>query len=194
MLPTACQHPLCPTLPTNLPHHHPCRLAAARATPALLSTVRALASAAEPALATPQMDNAMFCYQCEQTKNGTGCTTKGARVRERAAHVCWAAWAEPAAPCADPSQLLALCQACSVSGHFPCTSHASPAQPGHLPPAPRPAHNPTLPHPSPSAGVCGKTPETTVLQDLLTYSLKGLSCWAHWAKQQGVEVPQDVYK
>ncbi|KPF45288.1 hypothetical protein IP76_08605, partial [Rhizobium sp. AAP43] len=60
----------------------------------------------------------MFCYQCEQTKNGTGCTTKG---------------------------------------------------------------------------VCGKTPETTVLQDLLTYSVKGLSCWVHWAAAQGVQVPQEAY-
>ncbi|KAL4422506.1 hypothetical protein ABPG75_008703 [Micractinium tetrahymenae] len=90
--------------------------AAARASPALLT--RAFAAAAEPAPAKPIMENAMFCYQCEQTKSGTGCTTKG---------------------------------------------------------------------------VCGKTPETTVLQDLLTYSVKGLSCWAHWAASQGVEVPQEVY-
>ena len=59
----------------------------------------------------------MFCYQCEQTKNGVGCT---------------------------------------------------------------------------SIGVCGKTPEVTVLQDLLTYSLKGLSCWAHFAVQKGVELPVDL--
>ncbi|WP_156318525.1 hydroxylamine reductase, partial [Rhizobium sp. AAP43] len=89
---------------------------AARASPALLS--RAFSAAAEPAPAKPIMENAMFCYQCEQTKNGTGCTTKG---------------------------------------------------------------------------VCGKTPETTVLQDLLTYSVKGLSCWVHWAAAQGVQVPQEAY-
>ena len=41
--------------------------------------------------------------------------------------------------------------------------------------------------------MCGKTPETTVLQDLLTYSVKGLSCWATWAKAQGVAVPREVY-
>ena len=54
-------------------------LAAARTTPALLATMRGVASAAaaEPA---PIMENSMFCYQCEQTKNGTGCTTKGARA------------------------------------------------------------------------------------------------------------------
>lgn len=39
-----------------------------------------------------------------------------------------------------------------------------------------------------------KTPETTVLQDLLTYSVKGLSCWVHWAAAQGVQVPQEAYK
>lgn len=31
------------------------------------------------------------------------------------------------------------------------------------------------------------------LQDLLTYSLRGLACWAHWAAQQGVDVPRSVY-
>eukprot|EP00887_Chlorella_sp_A99_P004561 scaffold84.g4561.t1 len=44
-----------------------------------------------------------------------------------------------------------------------------------------------------AAGVCGKTPETAALQDLLTYSLKGLSCWAHWAAAQGVAVPPQTY-
>lgn len=42
-------------------------------------------------------------------------------------------------------------------------------------------------------GVCGKTPETALLQDLLTYSLKGLACWAACAADRGVEVPQEVY-
>lgn len=79
--------------------------------------VRAMASAPEFA-AEPIMDNNMFCYQCEQTTKGTGCTTKG---------------------------------------------------------------------------VCGKTPETTMLHDLLTYSMKGLSCWAHFAKEKGVAVPGEVY-
>ena len=32
-----------------------------------------------------------------------------------------------------------------------------------------------------------------MLQDLLTYSVKGLSCWAHWAAEQGVAVPADTY-
>ncbi|KAL4859420.1 Hydroxylamine reductase [Chlorella vulgaris] len=44
-----------------------------------------------------------------------------------------------------------------------------------------------------TVGVCGKTPETAVLQDLLTYSLKGLGCWAAFAAEQGCEVPQAVY-
>lgn len=119
---------------------------AARALPFL---VRAVASAAEPALKEPIMENvsaltpidcfrhcphlftkqsltpfpficdiqAMNCYQCEQTKGGTGCTT---------------------------------------------------------------------------VGVCGKTPEVTMLQDLLTYSLKGLSCWAHFAAQKGIELPHEL--
>lgn len=32
-----------------------------------------------------------------------------------------------------------------------------------------------------------------MLQDLLTYSLKGLACWAACAADAGVEVPQRVY-
>jgi hydroxylamine reductase len=52
----------------------------------------------------------MFCYQCEQTSQGTGCTTMG---------------------------------------------------------------------------ICGKTPETTVLQDLLVYQIKGISQYAHRARQLG---------
>ncbi|EFN59446.1 hypothetical protein CHLNCDRAFT_29581 [Chlorella variabilis] len=87
---------------------------AVRASPLL---VRACAAAAELAK-QPVLDNKMFCYQCEQTSKGTGCTT---------------------------------------------------------------------------VGVCGKTPEMAFLQDLLTYSLKGLGCWADFARQQGVEVPRKVY-
>ena len=41
--------------------------------------VRAYAAAPEAATGKPLMDNAMFCYQCEQTSKGTGCTTKGER-------------------------------------------------------------------------------------------------------------------
>lgn len=37
-------------------------------------------------------------------------------------------------------------------------------------------------------GVCGKTPEVSALQDLLIYSLKGLSYLAHYARQQGIEL------
>lgn len=69
---------------------------------------------APPQMPTDSVQTAhprMFCYQCEQTKNGTGCDT---------------------------------------------------------------------------VGVCGKTPEVAVLQDLLMYQLKGLSCWAHLARQHGV--------
>lgn len=87
---------------------------AARTLPAALRTFSA---AAEPAKA-PIIENDMFCYQCEQTKSGTGCTT---------------------------------------------------------------------------IGVCGKTPETAYLQDLLTYSIKGLACWTDFAAKQGVEVPAEVY-
>lgn len=54
----------------------------------------------------------MFCYQCEQTSQGTGCTTMG---------------------------------------------------------------------------ICGKSPETTVLQDLMIYQLKGISQYAHLARQLGAE-------
>ncbi|GMH44856.1 hypothetical protein BSKO_12808 [Bryopsis sp. KO-2023] len=33
-------------------------------------------------------------------------------------------------------------------------------------------------------GICGKTPDTAVLQDLLMYSLKGLGGWAHFARSE----------
>lgn len=35
-------------------------------------------------------------------------------------------------------------------------------------------------------GVCGKDPETAVLQDLLVYVAKGLSMYAHRARELGV--------
>ncbi len=40
------------------------------------------------------------------------------------------------------------------------------------------------------AGVCGKTVECANLQDLLTFQLKGLSAWAHFAHQRGVATPE----
>lgn len=61
------------------------------------------------------MDEKMFCYQCEQTAFGTGCT---------------------------------------------------------------------------KSGVCGKTPETAALQDLLTYALKGLSLYATEGRKVGVVDPE----
>lgn len=36
-------------------------------------------------------------------------------------------------------------------------------------------------------------PTSRAAQDLLTYSLKGLACWANFARRQGVEVPQEAY-
>ncbi|MFB3880673.1 MAG: hydroxylamine reductase [Armatimonadota bacterium] len=43
-------------------------------------------------------------------------------------------------------------------------------------------------------GVCGKDPETAALQDLLVYALKGLSMYAHRARQLGVKDHEaDVY-
>lgn len=40
-------------------------------------------------------------------------------------------------------------------------------------------------------GICGKTPDTAVLQDLLMYSLKGLGGWAHHArKEMGLDNPE----
>ena len=36
-------------------------------------------------------------------------------------------------------------------------------------------------------GVCGKEPETAALQDLLVYAVKGLSMYAHRARQLGVK-------
>jgi len=58
------------------------------------------------------MDNAMFCYQCEQTAKGTGCT---------------------------------------------------------------------------KFGICGKDPEVAALQDLLMHAAKGISMYAHRAREQGVK-------
>lgn len=40
--------------------------------------------------------------------------------------------------------------------------------------------------------MCGKTPEVAALQDLLTYSLKSLSCWAAEATRNGVKLPASV--
>ena len=61
------------------------------------------------------MADKMFCYQCEQTAGGTGCT---------------------------------------------------------------------------KSGVCGKTPEAAALQDLLTYSLKGLALYAQEGRKVGVKDPE----
>ena len=36
-------------------------------------------------------------------------------------------------------------------------------------------------------GVCGKDPETSAMQDLLVYGLKGLSSYAHRAHHLGCE-------
>jgi hydroxylamine reductase len=87
---------------------------AARALPLL---ARAASNATMPATKEPIMENSLFCMQCEQTKNGTGCTT---------------------------------------------------------------------------IGVCGKTPEVNALQELLVYSQKGLSCWAQFAKENNVPLPDTL--
>lgn len=62
-----------------------------------------------------------------------------------------------------------------------------------IPPHPHPRPLPSQPACSTTIGVCGKTPQTALLQDLLTYSLKGLACWTDFATKQGVEVPTEVY-
>lgn len=36
-----------------------------------------------------------------------------------------------------------------------------------------------------AAGVCGKTPEVSNLQDLLIYAVKGVSFWANLARENG---------
>jgi hydroxylamine reductase len=41
-------------------------------------------------------------------------------------------------------------------------------------------------------GVCGKDPEVAALQDLLIYALKGLSLYAHEARNEGVKVDRDI--
>lgn len=41
-------------------------------------------------------------------------------------------------------------------------------------------------------GVCGKTPEVSALQDLVIYSLKGLSGWAHYARTEAGIVDDEV--
>ena len=43
-------------------------------------------------------------------------------------------------------------------------------------------------------GVCGKTPETAALQDLIVYGLKGMAFWANLARQKGaVDRDLDVH-
>ena len=42
------------------------------------------------------------------------------------------------------------------------------------------------------SGVCGKTSEVANLQDLLTFQLKGLSAWAHFAHQHGLNDTAEV--
>ena len=39
-------------------------------------------------------------------------------------------------------------------------------------------------------GVCGKEPEVAVLQDLLTYALRGLAQWAVTAREHGIDDPE----
>lgn len=107
--------PVCvPLTPRRSPYATPNQLAVRTFFPRFKTTFRAAMQNAVEDLPMPLLDNAMFCYQCEQTAKGTGCTT---------------------------------------------------------------------------VGVCGKTPEVTFLQDLLTYTIKGLCSWAAWAKSQGVPMP-----
>ena len=42
------------------------------------------------------------------------------------------------------------------------------------------------------AGVCGKSPETARMQDLLVYTSKGLSEVATRLRNEGKEIPADV--
>ena len=43
-------------------------------------------------------------------------------------------------------------------------------------------------------GVCGKDPETAAMQDLLVYTAKGVSMWAHRARSLGAATPEaDVF-
>lgn len=119
-----------------------------------------------PPAATPRS------YQCEQTKNGTGCTTKG---------VCGVSGADLGRqPGRQPRRDAAPGATC----HRCCPAPPVVALDAAL------GTSSTCPPHTPLQ----KTPETTVLQDLLTYSVKGLSCWAHWAAAQGVQVPQEAYK
>lgn len=55
------------------------------------------------------------------------------------------------------------------------------------------ARPPAAPAPRAPPPPCSPPLPPAPPQDLLTYSVKGLSCWAHWAKAQGVAVPQEVY-
>ncbi len=62
---------------------------------------------------------------------------------------------------------------CSMSS-FVCATHPALPRPALIT-LPRACAQLSRPRPAQSSpGVCGKTPETAVLQDLLTYSLKGL--------------------
>lgn len=61
-----------------------------------------------------------------------------------------------------------------------------PASQGMAPPLPL---TPSYPPPAPPSS----PPSLAPPQDLLTFSCKGLGCWAHYAAQQGVAVPTEVY-
>lgn len=67
-----------------------------------------------------------------------------------------------------------------------CHRRCAPSRhlPQHAPPSPHALQRPP-PHGAPTPAVC----LLPVLQDLLTYSVKGLACWADFADKQGVEVP-----
>ncbi|KAF8063050.1 hcp [Scenedesmus sp. PABB004] len=92
---------------------HPRGVAGLSRAPARTATRTRYQTDAAPAPAPA--DEAMFCYQCEQTKGNTGCT---------------------------------------------------------------------------KIGVCGKTAQVAILQDLLIYQLKGLGAWATFAHQAGVATPE----
>lgn len=115
---------------------------------------------------------ARFCYQCEQTARGTGCTTVG---------VCGKT---------PETTYLQVCGSWGAGLFFRRKTTCA-----VLPRTGLPAE-PALPALLRSLCVPGRqafdfalihcTPSTAHLpQDLLTYSCKGLGCWAHFAAQQG---------
>lgn len=155
-----------------------CAPPAARSCPPAAYARSRLAQPTAAALTAPLPLSSPCSYQCEQTAHGTGCTVKGVcgktpettflQVRGSFRGLAWSSMQGGWSAGRRHSASLCLWGARPA----PCR-HATPPT----------AHRLRLPLPPPSF----------LQQDLLTYSCKGLGCWAHHAVQQGLQPPTAVW-